>query len=66
MPAKVPVTKNIRNRLWIHRDGTVVRQEVLLGDHSLLFSRMTEQDAATLRDEHKEFTGNPRQNHDRV
>ena len=28
--------KNIRNRLWIHHDGTVVRQEVHLGDHSLL------------------------------
>ena len=47
--------KNIRNRLWVRRDGTVVRQEVLLGDHSLLFKRMSEKDAAALRDEHKEF-----------
>jgi hypothetical protein len=47
--------KNIRNRLWIRRDGAVVRQEVLLGDHSLLFKRMSEQDAAGLRDKHKEF-----------
>ena len=47
--------KNIRNRLWVRRDGTVVRQEVLLGDHSLLFTRMPDEDAAALRDEHKEF-----------
>ncbi len=48
--------KNVRNRLWVYRDGTVVRQEVLLGDNSLMFSRMPEKDAAALRDEHKEFT----------
>ncbi len=45
--------KNIRNRLWVRRDGTVVRQEVFLGDHSLLFMRMPEKDAAELRDEHQ-------------
>ena len=47
--------KNIRNRLWIRRDGMVVRQEVLLGDHSLQFTRLSEEDAARLRDKHKEF-----------
>jgi hypothetical protein len=47
--------KNIRNRLWVLRDGTVVQQEVVLGDYSLLFSRMPEQDAATLRDKHMRF-----------
>ena len=47
--------KNIRNRLWVRGDGTVVRQEVLLGDHSLVFKRMSEKDAAALRDDHKEF-----------
>ncbi len=50
--------KNVRNRLWVHRDGTVVRQEVLLGDHSLMFTRMPDDDAAALRAKHKEF---PRQ-----
>lgn len=50
--------KNVRNRLWVHSDGTVVRQEVLLGDHSLMFTRMPEKEAAALRAEHKEF---PRQ-----
>ena len=60
--------KNIRNRLWVHRDGTVVRQEVLLGDHNLLFTRLTEQDAVKLRDEHKEIpeAGLAGDNHDRV
>ncbi|MGP0070769.1 MAG: RrF2 family transcriptional regulator [Bryobacteraceae bacterium] len=47
--------KNIRNRLWIHHDGTVVRQEVHLGDHNLRFSRMNDQEAVKLRGEHKEF-----------
>jgi len=47
--------KNIRNRLWVRRTGIVLRQEVLLGDHSLLFTRMPEKDAVRLRDEHHEF-----------
>ncbi|MEI8372395.1 MAG: hypothetical protein WCJ35_06110 [Planctomycetota bacterium] len=47
--------KNIRNRLWVRRAGTVLRQEVLLGDHSLLFTRMPEKDATKLRDAHQEF-----------
>ena len=51
--------KNVRNRLWVHRDGTVVRQEVFLGDHSLLFMRLPEKDAAELRDKHKEFQKQP-------
>ena len=37
--------KNIRNRLWVRRNGMVVRQEVLLGDHSLHFTRMSDQEA---------------------
>ncbi len=51
--------KNIRNRLWVDRDGTVVRQEVRLGEHSLLFARMPERDAVRLRDEHQEFQRQP-------
>jgi hypothetical protein len=47
--------KNIRNRLWVHRDGTVVQQEVFLGDHRLLFKRIPEKDATSLRDKHNEF-----------
>ena len=59
--------KNIRNRLWVRRDGTVVRQEVFLGDHSLLFMRLPEEDAVKLRDEHREFQKQPRQrDHDRI
>jgi hypothetical protein len=48
--------RNIRNRLWVHRDGTVVRQEVVWGDHSLLFTRMPEREATKLRNEHREFS----------
>ena len=51
--------KNIRNRLWVRRDGTVVRQEILLGDHSLLFMRMPEKDAAVLRNAHQELQRQP-------
>lgn len=59
--------KNVRNRLWIHRDGTVVKQEVIVGDQVLLFVRMPDKDAAQLRDEHKVFPSQPSQhNHDRV
>jgi hypothetical protein len=47
--------KNVRNRLWVRGDGTVVRQEVLLGDHNLRFTRLSEQDAVKLRDEKKEI-----------
>ncbi|MGA2253770.1 MAG: hypothetical protein ABSG53_03840 [Thermoguttaceae bacterium] len=47
--------KNIRNRLWICHDGTVVQEEVLLGDYSLQFTRLPEEDAARLRDKQKEF-----------
>jgi hypothetical protein len=47
--------RNVRNRLWIRRDGTVVRQDVLLGGYNLRFTRMSEQDAVKLRDEHKDF-----------
>lgn len=53
--------KNVRNRLRVRRDGTVVRQEVFLGDNSLLFMRMPEKDAAKLRDEHAEFPRQPPQ-----
>ena len=44
--------KNIRNRLWIRKDGDVVRQEVLVGEHCLLFKRCSDKDASRLRDEH--------------
>jgi len=47
--------KNIRNRLWVRHDGTVVKQEVLLGDYSLRFDRLPEADAVRLRDKHKVF-----------
>jgi hypothetical protein len=47
--------KNIRNRMWVRMDGTVIRQEVLLSGNSLLFSRMPDKAAAKLRAERKEF-----------
>src|SRR5208283_5458524 len=47
--------KNIRNRLWIRHDGTVIRQEVLLGDYSWQFARLSDADAVALRDKHKVF-----------
>jgi hypothetical protein len=53
--------KNIRNRMWVRRDGSVVRQEVFLGDYSLLFMRLPEEDAVKLRDEHTEFQRQPPQ-----
>ena len=60
--------KNIRNRLWVRRDGTVVRQEVLLGDHSLMFDaivrRRTRPDCETnIRNSRGSL---PQRNHDRV
>jgi len=51
--------KNVRNRLWIRRDGTVVKQEVVLGDRVLQFVRLPEKEAAQLRDEHKVFQKEP-------
>ncbi len=49
--------KNVRNRLWVRMDGTVVREEVLLSGNSLLFSRMSADAVARLRNERKEFFG---------
>jgi hypothetical protein len=46
---------NVRNRMWVRMDGTVIREEVLLGGNSLTFSRMPDKSAARLRDERKEF-----------
>ena len=51
--------KNIRNRLWVCYDGTVIRQEVLLGDYSLQFARLSEGDAVRLRDKHEVFQRRP-------
>jgi hypothetical protein len=51
--------KNIRNRLWVLRDGTVVRQEVFLGDACLSFEQMPEKDADSLRSEHPDFLREP-------
>ena len=47
--------KNIRNKLWVRKDGTVVRQEVWLGDERLCFTRMPEKEAAQLLAERKDF-----------
>ncbi len=46
---------NVCNRMWVRMDGTVVREEVLLFGHSLMFSRMPDKDAATLRAKGNEF-----------
>jgi hypothetical protein len=47
--------KNLRNRLWIDGDGTVVRQEVFWDNNCLSFDRMSETDTASLRAAHPEF-----------
>ena len=47
--------KNIRNRLWVRHNGEVVRQQVMVGQNALMFVRMSDQEAARLRAEHKEF-----------
>ena len=51
----------VRNRMWVRvSDGTVIREEVVLGGNSLTFNRMTDNDAAELRSQRKEFsTGQP-------
>ena len=44
------------NRMWVRvSDGTVIREEVLLGGNTLTFSRMAEKEAAELRAQRKEF-----------
>jgi hypothetical protein len=54
--------RNIRNRMWVRTDskdgtdGMVIRQQVLLGGNSLLFSRMPEKAAGQLRGERKDFS----------
>jgi hypothetical protein len=47
--------KNVRNRMWVRMDGTVIREEVRLSGIRLLFVRMPDKDAAKLRTERKEF-----------
>jgi hypothetical protein len=47
--------KNIRNRLWVRRDGKVVRQDVFLGDRCLIFRRLPERDALELQEKYGEF-----------
>jgi hypothetical protein len=51
--------KNIRNLMWVRMDGTVVRQEVRLAGNRLMFSRMTDKEAAELRAKRKEFFSQP-------
>jgi hypothetical protein len=48
---------NIRNRLWVRMDGTVLRQEVRILGRSLAFVRMTDEEATKLRAERKEAFG---------
>lgn len=52
--------KNVRNRLWVRRDGKggqngmVVREQVLVGDSTLEFTRMSDQEAQSLWKSHDE------------
>jgi hypothetical protein len=48
--------KNVRNRIWVHPDGVVVRQEVYWGEHCLTFERMTQEAAVRLSKDHPEFS----------
>jgi hypothetical protein len=40
--------KNVRSRLWVRPDGTVLRQQLYLFDKALTFNRMTDDDASRL------------------
>ncbi|MGA2617934.1 MAG: hypothetical protein ABSF26_10005 [Thermoguttaceae bacterium] len=40
--------KNVRNRLWVRPDGTILRQEVMMGAYTLSFLRMPDDEAAAL------------------
>lgn len=40
--------KNIRNVLWVRHDGAVLRQQVMIFDGSLMFSRMSDDEAIAL------------------
>ena len=43
--------RRIRGRLWVRRDGTVLRQEAQLFNVRLAFVRMTEEEANTLAEQ---------------
>ena len=47
--------RNVRNRIWVRMDGTVIRQEVRVGGISLVFSRMADKAAAEIRAARTEF-----------
>lgn len=46
--AEADSDKNVRNRLWVHRDGRILRQQVIVGEASLIFNRMTDREACAL------------------
>lgn len=39
---------NVRNRLWVRRDGTILRQQVIVGGSVLMFNRMSDEETALL------------------
>jgi hypothetical protein len=47
--------KNIRNRLWVRRDGKVLRQQVIVGDSVLMFTRLSDEETDSLRAAHQEL-----------
>jgi hypothetical protein len=49
--ASVSRTKRARGRMWVHPDGTVLRQEVALFQGNLRFDRLWGEDAKVLADE---------------
>jgi hypothetical protein len=40
--------KNVQGKLWVRRDGAVLRQEAMLFDSSILFVRLTDKETAKL------------------
>lgn len=42
--------KNVRSRLWVRPDGTVLRQQAVILDGTLMFNRMTDDQSRELRD----------------
>jgi hypothetical protein len=52
--------RNIRGRAWVHRDGTVLKQEIRIGGVSVGFDRMTDEETVRLQEKLKREGKQPR------
>ena len=46
--AAAETKQNVQGRLWVRRDGAVLRQEAMLFDSPIVFVRLTDKEAAKL------------------